>query len=367
MKHDRDRQQSGFPALLAIHASVSPFALSSLIALLTMLVPAPSLADGGLVGPWGEDIWEPAQKAVILWDQETQREDLVLQVDFIGETKDFGWIVPVPALPELAPADAQIFHDLSDLTKPIYMNRGRAWGCMGGNNGVATPDDFRQEDITIYDEQVVGIYQTLTLGADNAAPLLDSLQAWGYLHDTNQETVEEALQFYIDKSWYFVAMKMDSSSALEQNYDGHWYGGIDPIQLTFNTPEPVYPLRISAISARNPSQVLLYVCAPHRVDFPDARTDYANNLDDEEYSYIKATYGSLSPLLQKPCFVTKLRKSFMIDEMDSDLILEPAATNEEYRRIYEYSSLPGEPLLLAMTGIFFVGWAGVKRRKRSAE
>ena len=119
----------------------------------------------------------------------------------------------------------------------------------------------------------------------------------------------------------------------------------------------------AAISAQNPSTVLLYVCAPYRVDFPDARTLYANDLDKKEYEYIKATYSHLGPLLEQPCFITRLQKSFYVEEMDDDLILEPAATNEEFRRIY-HSSLPGEPLLLAMTGVFLVGWAGIKRRRR---
>jgi hypothetical protein len=360
MKHNRCSRQPGSTVLLTAVASLTS------VAFLGLLAPSSSLADGGFVGPYGAPIWEPAQKGLILWDQEAGREDLILQVDFEGETKDFGWIVPVPSLPELASADAGIFRDLSDLTRPIYRNRGRAWGCMDAEYGVKRPGGVEQDDIVIYDEQVVGIYQTLTLGAENAGPLLDSLQTWGYLHETNHETVEQTLQFYIDKSWYFVAMKMDSSSAMEMDHNGYWYGGIEPIRFSFDAAEPVYPLRISAISARNPSEILLYVCAPQRMNFPEATTQYANDLNAEEYAYIKEHYRHFGPLLEQPCFITKLRETRWIESMDDDIILEPAATNEEYRPIYDYSSLPGEPLLLAMTGIFLIGWAGLQRRKRNA-
>jgi hypothetical protein len=58
-------------------------------------------ADGCFVFHWnkGKDINEPTQKVIILHDN--GREDMVLQVKYEGPTEDFGWLIPVPGLPEV--------------------------------------------------------------------------------------------------------------------------------------------------------------------------------------------------------------------------------------------------------------------------
>jgi hypothetical protein len=59
----------------------------------------PLLADGCFVFRWDKkiDINEPTQKAIIVYD--AGREDLLLQVKYEGPLEDFGWLIPVPALP----------------------------------------------------------------------------------------------------------------------------------------------------------------------------------------------------------------------------------------------------------------------------
>lgn len=337
--------------------------IAAAILLLALHSTAP--ADGGFIHPYGHDIWEPSQSALILYDDETETEDMILHVEFFGDTKDFGWIVPVPSLPDLDTADPQIFRDCAVLTAPIYRNRGTGWGCSDTDRGVLTPDQGRENDIDIYNEETVGIFNTLTLGASDAGVLADSLNTWGYLPESERPVVEAALQFYIDKSWYFVAMRMDSTSVIEDYHDGYWYGMVDPIRLTFQSEEIIYPLRISAISARDPSEIQLYVCASHRMTFPGARTEYANDLDSSEFSYIRDRYEYLGPLLKESYFITKLRKYFYVDEMTDDLILERAATDDEFRRIHYSGNPPGDLLLLAMVGIVFVGLGRLNRRKKA--
>ena len=171
----------------------------------------------------------------------------------------------------------------------------------------------------------------------------------------------EALEFYIEKSWYFVAMKMDSASTGGQYYGGYWYGPIDPIRLSFETSEVVYPLRISAISASDPSEVLLYVCAAHRMTFAGATTEYANRLDDSELDHIWSEYEYLGQILTEACYMTKLRKIFRVAEMTDDLFLERAPNDDEFRQI-DYTGFPSTELLLLAT----VGFLAVRARRRSS-
>ncbi len=312
-------------------------------------------ADGGLLPPYGRGIWEPTQKAVLLYDDDTQTEDLILQVSFIGDTKDFAWLVPVPALPTLQTAAEEIFWDCAALTAPVVRRRGDGWGCLSDESRVnsAGSGEYRDDDITIYDEQTVGIYRTVTLGATDAAVLADSLTTWGYLHSGNRAAVEATLQWYVDKSWYFVAMRMDTTSVIENPEYGYWQAGIAPLRLRFASPLPVYPLRISALSAAEETELLIYVVSAHRMTFAGAATEYANRMSGSELDDIRARYDHLAPLIRTACFLTKLRATYTGAEMTDDITLSRAPTDGEFREI-QYTGLPStELLLLAMVGILW--------------
>jgi hypothetical protein len=323
------------------------------------LVPRHARADGGLITGYLQDVWEPAQRAILLFDPAAGREDLILQAEYEGNTDNLAWIVPVPSLPTLATADAELFVECANLTKLVVRNRGL--GCGSGAKTTGAPDN----QIDIYDNRLVGIYQTLTLGATDASMLADSLNAWGYLHEGNRPSVEAALRFYINKSWFFVAMRTDSASVAGTSPDAYRVGGLDPIHLTFSTTQAVYPMRISAISARDPSQVLLYVCAPHRMTFPGAHAEYANRINDHELRHLRSLYPRLGTVITQPCFLTKLRDYVPMSAMNDDLILERAPDDSEFREI-DYAGIPmPEMLILALGLAFYGGSRRLSRRRRS--
>ena len=77
-------------------------------------------ADGCFVFGWNKekDINEPTQKAIILHDK--GREDMVLQVKYEGPAEDFGWLIPVPGLPEVRKGSMDCFYELSRLTQERF-------------------------------------------------------------------------------------------------------------------------------------------------------------------------------------------------------------------------------------------------------
>lgn len=99
---------------------------ASLFAVLLLLAAsAPALADGGFFpDSVHRDLYESAQKAVILYSNST--EHLILSVSFEGDAENFGWVIPVPNKPEIAVADARLLRELSHLT---------ATGFRGGRAG----------------------------------------------------------------------------------------------------------------------------------------------------------------------------------------------------------------------------------------
>ncbi|MFH1143108.1 MAG: DUF2330 domain-containing protein [Candidatus Eisenbacteria bacterium] len=308
---------------------------------------------------------ESAQEALIHYDAASQVENLILHVQFQGDGRDFAWLVPVPALPELEAAEVFLFRDCWSLTYPISRHRRDGLGC-GSEEDFGDPVP-QENGVDIYNEQVVGIYQTLTLGASDAGLLADSLEAWGYLHENNRVETEAALQYYIDKAWYFVAMRVDSASVVERESDGvwWWYGDMQPIRLSFASEEIVYPMRISAISALEEVPLTLYVCARHRLTFPRATTEYANRFREEELREAQLSHPYLAPFLAEDCFLTKLSATFTPSDMDEDLVLEPAGDDREFRSIHYRSGLTDCGLLpcgLVAGGFFLTGW----RRRRTA-
>lgn len=320
------------------------------------LLPGTARADGCLLGSVHADVYEPAQRALIVHDPDAAREDLYIQGDYEGTTDTFAWIVPVPALPSIETANPALFRECADLTRTLVEERD-GFGCYHSDTKYGAPQLDNGVDVYAHDR--VGIYDTMVLGASEASVLADSLDSWSYLHVRNRETVLATLQFYIDKEWYFVAMRTDPSRLDDPDREGPRYGGMDPIRLSFSSARTVYPMRISAVSASPWSSLLLYVAAPHRMEFPGARAEYANRVTSRELEAIRSKYPAVGAALGGPCFLTKLRRGFAPTDMTDDLTLEQAPSDAEFRRI-QYGSVPMAELLFVAMGL---GMRRIARRR----
>ena len=345
----------------------SPTIGKSLLLLALASLPATALADGGfLVDPYYE-IYETGQVAFIRYDSANGVEDLHILPEFEGNARNFAWIVPVPSLPTLAESSTQLFYDCARLASPVYRYRESSWGCEGSSIAY---DTVAENGVDVLESQTVGDYDTMILGADDAAVLTDSLTAWGFLHEDNQAAALAVLEGYVADGWYFVTLKIDStafdgwpravrSDRSEPYYP--YYGWIDPIRITFASESIVYPMRISALSASALSEVVLYVAADHRMEFPGARIGYANRIGGDELRAIRESYRSLGVLIGEGDYLTRLDRIFSPAEMDEDLLLTASANDAEIHQI-RYSRIPLGLLLLLL------GAAGLRllpRRKKA--
>ncbi len=323
---------------------------------LAVTAAVPALADGAMFAPWGYELYETEQIAVVEHDAAAGAETLHVLPGFRTESSGFAWIVPVPALPEVGVSDFDIFQDAVGLTAPVWRSRDETWGCATSDVYYGALDDGNGVDII--DDRLVGIYRTLVLGADDASALADSLTAWGFLHEGNREATLAVLDAYVARSWYFVAMKVDPETVEEwQQQGGYWYGNLSPVRLEFATDEPVYPLAISMLSAAPSSDVILYTIADRRLTFPDATTLYANRVTANELQEIRRVYPTFGALLHAGDFVTKLRRTFAPDEMTEDLVLAPDG-DDEFHQVF-YSGIPWTAVLLLGTG----AWLRLRPRR----
>jgi len=81
-----------------------------------------------------QDIDTPTQRAIILYDQGW--EDMVLQANYEGPAEDFGWLIPVPGLPEVRQGSMRCFNDLSRLTQePQWLEEAADISISSGPDG----------------------------------------------------------------------------------------------------------------------------------------------------------------------------------------------------------------------------------------
>lgn len=339
--------------------------VSAVLAAFFLLTPVGSLADGFFIAPIGSFMYEPSQQAYIDYDSATGIEQLSILPEFSGDAAAFAWVVPVPGLPEVEPADVQLFRDLDDLTRPVRHSRDGDWDCFGSRDDIVYVDPDGG-GIDIISSGMVGYYQTLVLSATEAPALIAFLTGLGFLHEDNLEATTEVINDYVDRSWYFVAMQVDSTSLdLDDpyrygGYYGPYWGRLEPIRLTFATDEIVYPMKISALSAAAETRVQLYVKTDRRMTFPGATTYYANRFTPAEISGLPR-YLALAPELRAGDFLTKLHRAYRPGQMTEDVVLVPSTVTGEFQLVI-YSGLPltgllvfSVPLGIALKRRFWIG------------
>ncbi len=93
---------------------INPLLLTSVVML--ALAAAPTYACGIYIPREGEA--RMAQERVLIrWDGQT--EDLVMEMGVEGRSTEAAWIVPVPARATVKLADARLFDELQEFTKPL--------------------------------------------------------------------------------------------------------------------------------------------------------------------------------------------------------------------------------------------------------
>ncbi len=327
-------------------------------------------ADGGMF-PWlsAGSAASVDQRAIVVFDD--GRETLILQTAYEGDGSDFAWVIPIPTLlgsGDISTCDAAVFDELYYLTEPSAYGGGHSaqalCGCGGGGS---EGQEFRS--VRVWDTFQVDDYELAILSATES----EDLEAWlndnGYAFPPGHQA---ELDHYVGAEWFFVAVKISPSVTQDRSDDdlppdvGGGYGEegqeMRPLRLCFATPEPVYPMRISAVSTRDEVEVLLYVIARYRVtatnyntqevaltsefsgdDFPayyeqqfrstlaqagagSLLVEYAGPLG----AYLTDRYGAELGLGPGTFYVTRLRTYLRPEHMQQDVLLAQAASDDRF-------------------------------------
>ncbi len=345
--------------------TLSWLGLVTLILSLLALAPPSVRADGAPLPPYGReaDVDMPGQKAIILYDAERGREELILSVQLLSEGADAAWVVPVPSRPEVSAASAEWFVQLSDLTQPEIKMRLNVIPLMGAG---AAEDG--SPGVELLSRERVGAYDVSVLAAEEPGALLDWLDENGYAFPEEGLPI---LDNYVQEGWYFMATRVLPGESARLD------GDVQPLWLSFETARPVYPMRLTAL-VDDYIDVLIYVLSDHRVEVEDVsfEVEFAGRLRLEPEP--SETGGLGERLTGREYYVTKLRSSdYAAWRATEDIYFRQAPNDEPYRRVvYRYYN-EGWPcccwpvlcfgvviVTVAGFGVVVVGLLGVQRLGR---
>ncbi len=227
------------------------------------LVCGAASADGGFFYYGATNLARSGdQRALVLHDG--QQETLVVETGVDNPGVGYAWVLPTPTVVEAASiceVDAYVFDALGEATAPTitypYTADDSAFGCgCGGMAGDAAAGGD-QNAVIVWDTTRVGAYEITTLTATESAALSTWLTDNGYAVPSAFDPV---LAAYVAKGWAFAAVRVAEQAEGE-------YLSLTPLAFTFTVAEPVFPLLISSVSARESDNLLqLFVLSDARVD-----------------------------------------------------------------------------------------------------
>jgi hypothetical protein len=190
-------------------------------------------------------------------DSERAETTVHVQIEYSGPAEEFAWVVPVPALPEVALSSDTLFQRLQSFSSVAYELDVGAEECLQSVQPPAPPPEADGGSVLVASEDVVGPYDSAVLRARTSADLLDWLQDNGF--DLPAELDPVLAPYVAEESW-FVALKLRK---------GQDTGALQPIALTYPGTAMSVPIQLTSIAASPDMRLGVYVLGEHRA-VPDS-------------------------------------------------------------------------------------------------
>ena len=235
---------------------------SGLVCLLALAIaPAPAAACGGCFGPQGQATEVTAHRMAVMFSaDETTLWD---QFEYTGEPEDFVWVLPVAGTDDVQIdlASNDFFLALSQTTQVQLSGPFRSTGRGGGGGfgcGASAPSDASesgpQSNVTVFGQEVVGPYETVTIGAEDPDALVTWLSDNGYGVPAN---MEPAIAHYVDLGMNFVALRLAPGEGVAR---------MQPVRITTPGMNTSFPLRMVGAGVTSSVALELFVLAEGRYE-----------------------------------------------------------------------------------------------------
>lgn len=189
--------------------------------------------------------------------------------DFKGDTKDFAMVVPVPVVlrkDDIKVVDQSIFPRLNDYSAPRLVEYWDQNPCYGYEKEdmiqrksvsasmaeVTVAGGLRGKvaGVKIEAKYLIGEYDILILSAKESSGLKDWLNENGY---KIPEGAEEVLDPYIKSNLKFFVVKVNEKEKQKLNNNF-----LRPIQISFNSPKFMLPIRLGMANADGDQDLIVY-------------------------------------------------------------------------------------------------------------
>jgi hypothetical protein len=256
------------PVRPARGAPLKPLAALGLAVALSAFAPRPAHAFCGFfVGKADAQLFNKSSQVAIVRDGD--RTILTLANDFKGEMTDFALVVPVPAVLEreqIHVGDQRLLHRLDEYSAPRLVEYTDPDPCprypssapmaSGISRRGLAREDFASEKkagalgVTVEAQYTVGEYDIVLLSAKESNGLESWLLENGYRIPRKAAL---ALAPYVRQGLKFFVAKVNLK---EQKKAG--FQGLRPIQIAFESPRFMLPIRLGMANADGPQDLIVY-------------------------------------------------------------------------------------------------------------
>jgi MYXO-CTERM domain-containing protein len=235
-----------------------------------------------------------------------------IQIQYAGDAKDFGWLLPLPSVPTLKLGTEELFTQLINVTQPRYFVNTVTTGTCGGSRfaglgGLApSANSAAGEDASggssssfnpLVTQASIGPYDYAVLKADRKTEMLQWLTDNRYFIPVG---TEDTVGPYIRPGAFFLALKLKSGKAT---------GDIQPVVLEYPSDLPMIPIILTSVAAQPNMGIQVWMLGDNRaiprnynhVVINDSQVDWLGLAKNYNDVVIKA----ISEAPEKHAFITE--------------------------------------------------------------
>lgn len=243
-------------------------------------VPAQAFC-GFYVSKADSSLFNKASKVIL--SHAENRTVITMANDYRGDLREFAIVVPVPEVlqeNQINVAESRLVDHVDAYTAPRLVEYYDADPCqpayrdmmamtaMEKSSGAVAADSQRAArtlGVTIEAEYTVGEYDIAILSAKDSSGLLTFLNREGYKLPRGADRI---LGSYIKQNMKFFLARVN----LQEQW-GTGYTYLRPLQIAFESPKFMLPIRLGTLNADGPQDLLLFTLTRHgRVEAANYRT-----------------------------------------------------------------------------------------------
>jgi MYXO-CTERM domain-containing protein len=258
----------------------------------------------------------------ILFAVENGQVTAHIQIQYAGDAKDFGWLLPLPSIPTLKVGTEELFAQLIRTTQPRYFvtvksngNCGPLFGAAGPFPASSAADGVNREGSgggsPLVIQSSIGPYDYAVLKADKKDEMLKWLSDNRYFIPVGTEDVVGP---YIRPGAFFLALKLKSGKSA---------GDIQPVVLNYPSDLPMIPIILTSVAAQPNMGIQVWMLGDGRaiprnyrhVVLNDSQIDWLN----QARNYNDVVIRAVSEAPEKHAFVTEYAgtSNIMRDVLDA--------------------------------------------------